>query len=580
MRRNYGGAKSSGSGFLDSMNDELLDLEETTEEPLEDEEVELPDEEGGLPAIEEELLSPGEYPELVLKEASIDEPIRGMERRYDHREEQWDYETAGAHGQEEAIATRLASEGRVSLEADSPYDFGDYSEDESDLFELGNGEDSSEATHGSPSTVDEADVNPDTAFDEVEDQDEDFDDIENILAGIERGDDGEEEDEESGASGNREKLESSFRITEEDEEAMNGFEIDEIISYAIERGASDIHIRAGEHIGFRINGSIYRESRFDSIPAEVTRRIQQKIVTNVAEKIFLETWELDTSYTVKSGKFRGRRVRASITSGFEEVNIVMRIISNSIPSVESLEVEEELLEWASRPDGLILMNGPTGTGKSTTLASIIQHVQSTMNGIIITVEKPVEYTYDEKPGTIVYQREVGRDTLSFASALDSAMRMDPDVILIGEARNSVEMDALLYAADTGHLSFSTTHANSAADTVNRIKRMFAGDERRQAMESLSSVAVGFAAQKLCKTVDGKGRFAVREILSVDATISELIMQGDSRAIRKIQEEKGTTLDHALVKAVRQGRCTLEEARKKSSKPTYFDALIADAPRFF
>lgn len=544
------------NGFLDDMDDEI-------DGAVEEEEV-------GLPAIEEDILDAGRYQNVVLEEASIDEPLPGLDRVLVPREEEWDYATADFHGSYEETAKRLNGAAAPVPEESFEDDFSSEPEVDDTLAAL-------EAIAGlGPSEFDDSEsdaIDPEHAFDGVEDQEDDFDadDLENILAGIGGGDEDEGE-------APRERMETNFRINEEDAELMQGFEIDEIISLAIDQKASDIHINPGRKISFRVNGSILRTDRFELIPGEITRRIQQKIVTNVADSIFLETWELDTSYTVRSGPHRGRRVRVSVTKSFEEVALVMRIISQDIPLPHELEIEDELLEWSEYPNGLVLMNGPTGTGKSTTLASMIQNIQMRLQGVIITVEKPVEYMYKDQGKAVIYQREVGRDTLSFSAALDSAMRMDPDVILIGETRNSVEMEALLYAADTGHLSLSTTHANSAAETVNRIKRMFSGDERRQAMESLATVSRGFAAQVLCKTVEGNGRFAVREILSVDSSIEDLIMQGDNRGIRRIQEDRGTTLDHALVRAVKQGRCTPEEARSKSPNPRYFDALLLDSPR--
>lgn len=556
-KKEYSSEASFTDGFLGAMD-------ETDQEEI------------GLPLIEEEILPSGRYQNIELEEASIDEPLSGLDKIVIPREEDWDYGTADFHGNYEQKLHAYGERKDVEVYSQTPEErdyslYGDSLLDNDDTLAA-----LSALTKGSGSS--DENLVSDEAFEEVEDQEEDsYDDIESILAGI--GSSNVEDSDDEGtelASG----LKTSFRISQEDEELMQGFEIDEIISKAIDRKASDIHINPSRRLAFRINGSIEKVYDFDVIPGEITRRIQQKIVTNVADAIFLENWELDTSYTVREGKHRGRRVRVSVTKTFEEIAMVMRIISQDIPLPHELEIEDELLEWSELPNGLMMMNGPTGTGKSTTLASIIQNIQMRLQGVIVTVEKPVEYMYKDQGLAQIYQREVGRDTLSFAAALDSAMRMDPDVILIGETRNAVEMDALLTAADTGHLSLSTTHANSAAETVNRIKRMFAGDERRQAMESLATVSRGFAAQVLCKTTDGKGRFAVREILTVDKTISELIMQGDNRGVRKLQEERGITLDHNLVKAVESGRCTVEEARSKSPNPRYFDQLISERSKFF
>jgi len=566
-----GASRSFGDGFLSAMEDEF-EVAEPRDEPSDDE--------GGLPSIDEEILDSGSaVQDIYLKEASIDEALPSMEKVLVPREEEWDYATADFHGSYEESARQLNEARRAERQVETPVEpepiYEPQTDDDDTLALLGmlTGKVTEAEIDYGPTGFESEAVDTESAFDDVEDQDEDADDLEHMLSIFQ-----ERESTEAEEEAPKHTLETNFRISEEDEELMQGFEIDEIISLAIDSGASDIHIDPGQLIAFRINGSIHKVSRYDPIPGEITRRIQQKIVTNVADDIFLQNWELDTSYTVRTGQHRGRRVRVSVTKSFEEVVMVMRIISQTIPLPHELEIEDELLAWSELPSGLVLMNGPTGTGKSTTLASIVQNIQMRLDGVIITVEKPVEYMYKVQGKAVVHQREVGRDTLSFSAALDSAMRSDPDVILIGETRNSVEMDALLYAADTGHLSLSTTHANSTSETLSRIKRMFSGNERREALESLSAVARGFASQVLCKTVDGKGRFAVREILTVDREISDLILDGDNRGIRRLQEERGTTLDHALVKAVRIGRTTPDEARLKSPNPRYFDALLADSPQ--
>lgn len=533
----------------------------------------------GLPDIDEEFLSPGRTQNVVLEEASIDEALPGMDKTYIPREKEWDFETADFHG--DYSTSSEASENIVLPTGDeifeqfstpirnprSRYSVAE-SLDQDDTFAAlaqlsGVGKDDDELED------DFDEVDTDRAFEEVEDQEEDDeDDIANILAGIEGS--GEDDDDEP-----RERLETNFRINEDDEEMMHGFDIDEIISLGIDRGASDVHMNPGRRIGYRINGLIYKINDFEPIPGEVTRRIQQKIVTNVADGIFLENWELDTSYTVKSGIHRGRRVRLSVAKTFEEVMMVMRIISDTIPLPHELEIEPELLEWTTLNRGLVVMNGPTGTGKSTTLASLIQEMQMKRAQVIVTVEKPVEYVYKDQGKAFVYQREVGRDTLSFSAALSSAMREDPDIILIGEVRNPVEVDALLDAAETGHLALSTTHADSAAGTVNRIKSMFTGNEQKRILDTLAEESKGYASQVLCTTEDGKDRFAVREILVVDDEVSDLIRQGDTKGMKRYQQNRKATLEHKLIEAVRSGRCTPEEARSKSPDTRYFDHLMAE-----
>lgn len=543
-------------------------------------------EEIGLPDIEDDYLSPGKIQHVKLEESSLDEPLPSIDKVYNPREEEWDYEHADFHGSYEDQYYSADA----ALPADGGFDYGDgygleESHDESLEDEGLSARDEVDIAEsillgledglGGEAVEDFGDyeaVDADEAFDGVEHEDDDEEDaLAAVLSSIEGnssygGDDSEDDGDEG--------LHSNFRLSDEDEEMLQGFDIDEIISYGIDQKASDVHIHPAKKIGYRINGSMVKSDRFEPIPGEVTRRIQQKIVTNVADDIFLENWELDTSYTVRTGKHRGRRVRVNIVKSFEEIVMIMRIISQDIPRPSELSIEDELLEWTTLNRGLVMMNGPTGTGKSTTLASLIQEMQLTRADNIITVEKPVEYVYKDQGPAMILQREVGRDTLSFSAALDSAMREDPDIILIGEVRNPVEVNALLYAANTGHLSLSTTHANGAAETLNRIKGMYTGDEQRRVLNDLSSIAKGFASQVLCKTPDGNGRFAVREILQVNGEISDLIAQGDNKGIRRYQEDKKSTLDHKLLEAVLAGRCSLEEARSRSPEVRYFNELYA------
>lgn len=215
------------------------------------------------------------------------------------------------------------------------------------------------------------------------------------------------------------------------------------------------------------------------------------------------------------------------------------------------------------------------THNSTTLASMLQEIQFNRAQKIITLEKPIEYVFGTEGKALITQREVGRDCRSFASGLTSAMRQAPDIIMVGEVRNRLEVNELLRAAETGHLAISTMHTNSAAATINRIKSLYEGDDQLRILASLSDVARGFANQVLLKTMDGKGRFAVREVLSVDEDVAKFIENGDVHAIRGYQEEKGITMEHALAQAVVDGLCTRDAALAQSPYPRLFNKLIAD-----
>lgn len=366
---------------------------------------------------------------------------------------------------------------------------------------------------------------------------------------------------------------TAFEDFDEDEDMLKVFNLDDIIAKGIDLEASDIHIIPGRKIAYRILGNIHHVGTWGEIPNEVTQRIQQNITTNVMDKDFVENLELDASYVVRSGKHRGRRLRVSVGKTFGDVYMVMRIISDDIKTPEELGVHPKIVEWANLPSGLIMVNGPTGTGKSTTLASIIRKIQLERAVNIITIEKPVEYMYPTDGKAMVVQREVGRDSRTFSGALDSAMRQDPDILLIGEVRNTLEINQLLRAAETGHLALSTMHTNSAPQTINRIKSLFEGNEQIRVLSTLSDITRGFANQTLVPTADGKSRVGVQEVLEVNKEVAEMILTGNTKAMREYQEERGITMEHALAEKVREGIITLEEAHKKAPYPLYFTDLM-------
>ena len=247
----------------------------------------------------------------------------------------------------------------------------------------------------------------------------------------------------------------------------------------------------------------------------------------------------------------------------------------SIASIEAVDdvVEDYVCFEVDSPRHLFLCSRYyVPTHNSTTLASMVQEVQRTRAQKIITIEKPVEYIYGSDGRALVMQREVGRDTRSFSKALENAMRQHPNIILVGEVRNKVEVDALLYAADSGHLAISTTHATSASASVNRIKGFYEGDDLKRVLSSMGELTRGLASQALLKTPDGTSRFAVREVLSVNDEVADLISAGDVKGIQRYQDEREITMEHELVRAVRAGLASLEEARSKTDRPYRFDKI--------
>lgn len=365
---------------------------------------------------------------------------------------------------------------------------------------------------------------------------------------------------------------SSFDINMADDDGEPRFDLDDVISAAIAAGASDIHLTPGDVVAFTELREIVRHNEFGEITEFVTSRLQDQIISKQLEQDFVEELELDTSYTVKTGPAKGRRLRLSMGKTEGAIFMVFRVIADEIPTPQQLGVPEVMRGWAQLPNGLVLVNGPTGTGKSTTLASLMREIQLTRPLKVITIEKPIEYLYGTVGRASITQREVGRDARTFAAALTSAMRQAPNIILVGEVRNRLEIDELLRAAETGHLAISTLHSNSAPATINRIRSLYEGDEQLRVLSSLSDNLRGLANQVLLRHKDGGRQFAVHEVLTVDREVAAMVRVGDTDAIRDYQERKGITMEHALVRAVREGKATVETARAAAAHPLYFDEI--------
>lgn len=352
--------------------------------------------------------------------------------------------------------------------------------------------------------------------------------------------------------------------------------IDQILTEAIITGASDVHLTTGQKVSMSRNGDIIRYDGY-VIPDDDTMHmlVHEGILSHQEQSEFNREYEYDGSYTLQYGPFKGSRTRINIGRSFGNYFIVFRIINDFIPELSDLGVEDEVVEWSKYPNGLFLLCGPTGTGKSTTLASIIHNLLITNRKKVITIEKPIEYIYPDDTPSLVVQREVGGDTRGFYEGLTSAMRQNPDIILLGEVRNTEEVTELLRAAETGHLAISTMHTNSVSTTINRIQNLFTGNEQSRIMSTLADTLRGIANQVLIKDKED-GRFAVREILSINSEIKELIVKGDIQGIRDYQIKEESTMEHKLAKAVKEGRCYESEARKQVVDVQLFNQLINEA----
>ncbi len=331
----------------------------------------------------------------------------------------------------------------------------------------------------------------------------------------------------------------------------------------IELGGSDLHVKAGGTIKARIRGDIQTLADV-KITKEIAHALCKELFPERYQE-FLKTKEMDFNFKLDE-KFR---FRGNAFFQMEGPALVMRVIPVDILSLKQLNMPEILYKLSNTERGLVLVTGVTGSGKSTTLAAMINEINQTRSKHIITIEDPIEFVHKENK-CIINQRSVGQDTLSFANALKGALREDPDIILIGEMRDIETVEIALHAAETGHLVFSTLHTLDAKETVNRIIGMFPSEEQNRIRLTLASILEGVISQRLVKTVDNK-RAAAMEILAKTPRISELIKENRDDEIKDALEEGfniyGTqSFDLALVNLVMSGRITEEVALENASSP--------------
>ncbi|MDN3438196.1 type IV pilus twitching motility protein PilT [Planococcus sp. APC 3900] len=292
--------------------------------------------------------------------------------------------------------------------------------------------------------------------------------------------------------------------------------IDEILTAAINLDASDIHLTVGIPPVFRLNGELRRYGK-DNVSYEQTREISKLLIPERSFDKFLEKGEMDYSYSLPGvARFRVNTFhqRGSDSHAF-------RTITTGVPTIDQLKMPDILKMLSESQQGLILVTGPTGSGKSTTLASMIRHINDNMSKHIITLEDPIEYLH-RHGNSIINQREIGSDTHSFANGLRAALRQDPDVILVGEMRDLETITTAITAAETGHLVMATLHTSSAASTIERIIDVFPAGQQSQIRTQLAGVLKAVVSQRLLPTADGKGRVSATEIMINNTAISNLI----------------------------------------------------------
>lgn len=332
---------------------------------------------------------------------------------------------------------------------------------------------------------------------------------------------------------------------------MNRTELNKLLTYAVRKDASDIHISAGVPPIIRIHGTL-RRLDVGPLSRERIDSVLQEILTPKQAEHYQRTHELDFAYAISGVA----RFRTNVFSQFRGPAIAFRVIPDRVRSLEELACPEGIRILARQRKGLVLVTGPTGSGKSTTLAAMLDLINKERKEHILTIEDPIEYVHTPK-NCLINQRELGEHTGSFANALRAALREDPDVILVGEMRDLETISLALTAAETGHLVFATLHTMSAPETVNRIVDVFPPEQQRQVRAMFANAVMGIVAQRLLPTADGAGRVAAHEIMVATNAIRNLIREEKSHQIASAIQTGATfgmqSLDNALNRLYRSGR---------------------------
>ena len=346
------------------------------------------------------------------------------------------------------------------------------------------------------------------------------------------------------------------------------FSIERMLKYALESGASDLHLSTGSIPMVRIHGDM-KKLQLPKMDNESMAEIAKEVLNENQQGIFKEKLEIDFS-TELEGK---GRFRVNFFQQLNGISAVFRTIPSVIKSSEELGIPPILNQLAELDRGLVLMTGPTGSGKSTTLAAMIDHINEVQDRHIITVEDPVEYFHSSK-SSLINQRELGHSTHSFANALKSALREDPDVILVGEMRDLETIQLALTAAETGHLVFSTLHTSSAVKTIDRIIDVFPTDSKSYIRSMLSESLVAVVAQKLLKKTTDDGRVPACEIMIANTAIKNLIREDKIYQIPSLVQAGGKegmqTLDQDLQRLLDQGLINRDDAIQIAEKPEIFE----------
>jgi len=355
---------------------------------------------------------------------------------------------------------------------------------------------------------------------------------------------------------------------------MDAKTLNQILEIAFQKKVSDLHFEVDNPPFFRGKGQLIR-SKLPTLTANDTEFIAAQIMEQNSRQAGSDLKEFDTSYTLQSGG----RFRVSIFRQRGTFGIVMRVIPPHIGTFQELNLPPVLGEIATAPNGLILVTGPTGNGKSTTLASMIRYINENNSYNIITIEDPIEFLFTSQKSCII-QREVGNDTESFNAALKASLRMDPDVIMVGEMRDKETIDACIKAAETGHLVLSTLHTQSAVSTINRMIGHFPPESQEIIRHRLADILVATVSLRLVKDKSGENILPVVEVMRATTTIQACIREGRLEEIEKHIENGQSlyhmqTLDQHLLQMYRQDIITIEDAKRLTHSMDFERKLMFD-----
>ncbi|HEX2694397.1 MAG TPA: PilT/PilU family type 4a pilus ATPase [Acidobacteriota bacterium] len=350
--------------------------------------------------------------------------------------------------------------------------------------------------------------------------------------------------------------------------------IDEFLKIAIERDASDVHLKAGNHPMIRVHGTLTPLTGFPRLTAQDTEVLAGQMMTDYQKKRLKEDLDLDLAYSLQGfGRFRG-----SIFHQRGSLSIALRIIPLEVKSIRQLLLPEVLEKIAFYQRGLVLVTGTTGSGKTTTLAAMLDYINTYRRENMITIEDPIEYLHKDKKSSIS-QREVGMDVLSFSRGLRACLREDPDVILVGEMRDLDTIDTALLAAETGHLVFSTLHTLDAPESINRIVSVFAPHHQRQVRLQLASILKAIISMRLIPRMDGQGRVPAVEVMISTPYIAECVADREKTTLIRDAVASGVsqygmqTFDQSIYQLYRDGYISFEQGMKYSSNPDNFKLRV-------